>query len=197
MMTMLNDKILEGCNEEQKELMRKVCFEDDQNHTEETIFLLRRIIDIQPTVPYAFALLGSIYLDQAQLLDETYHYDKRRQKYIVARRKLYRDAIAHFEKAIALKPDSPGTILLLARACEQCSFLKRAVRYYDLYLTFKPHRAEIYYAKGMIYEYQQDYPTALALYEKALSFEPDNEMYKDRIMKLQKRNNHTTKTSKK
>ena len=49
----------------------------------------------------------------------------------------------------------------------------------------------------MIYEYQQDYPTALALYEKALSFEPDNEMYKDRIMKLQKRNNHTTKTSKK
>nr|WP_303932980.1 hypothetical protein [Treponema denticola] len=81
MMTMLNDKILEGCNEEQKELMRQVCFEDDQNHTEETIFLLRRIIDIQPTVPYAFALLGSIYLDQAQLLDATYHYDKRRRKY--------------------------------------------------------------------------------------------------------------------
>jgi len=88
---MINNKILEGCNEEQKELMRKVCFEDDQNHTEETIFLLRRIIDIQATVPYAFALLGSIYLDQAQLLDAAYHYDKRRRKYIVARRKFYRD----------------------------------------------------------------------------------------------------------
>ena len=188
-MTMINDKILEGCNEEQMQLMHQACFEDDQNHTEETVSLLRQIIGISPTVPYAFALLGSIYFDQAQLLDTTYHYDKRRRKYIVARRKFYRDAIAHFEKAIALKPDSPGTILLLARACEQCSFLERAVRYYDLYLTFKPHRAEIYYAKGMIYEYQQDYPTALALYEKALSFEPDNKTYKYRLIKLRKRNN--------
>ena len=185
-MTMINDKILEGCNEEQMQLMCQACFEDDQNHTEETISLLRQIIGISPTVPYAFALLGSIYFDQAKLLDETYHYDKR---------KLYRDAIIHFEKAIALKPNSPGTILLLARACEQCSFLKQALKYYDLYLTFKPDKADIYYDKGMIYEYQQNYQTAIALYEKALSLDPNNAMYKNRVMKLQKRNYHTTKAS--
>ena len=194
-MTMINDKILEGCNEEQMQLMRQACFEDDQNHTEETISLLRQIIGISPTVPYAFALLGSIYFDQAKLLDGTYHYDKRKRKYIAARRKLYRDAIVHFEKAIALKPNSPGTILLLARACEQCSFLKQALKYYDLYLTFKPDKADIYYDKGMIYEYQQNYQTATALYEKALSLDPNNAMYKNRVMKLQKRNYHTTEAS--
>ena len=43
MIIMINNKILEGCNEEQKELMRQVCFEDDQNHTEETILLLKKI----------------------------------------------------------------------------------------------------------------------------------------------------------
>ena len=186
-MTMINDKILEGCNEEQTQLMHQACFEDDQNHTEETVLLLKQIIDISPTVPYAFALLGSIYFDQARSLDETYQYDKRRRKYIAARRKLYRDAIVHFEKAIALKPNSPGTILLLARACEQCSFLERALKYYDLYLTFKPDRADIYYDKGMIYEYQQNYQTATALYEKALLLDPTNAMYKNRAMKLQKK----------
>ena len=47
-MTMLNNKILEGCNEEQTQLMHQACFEDDQNHTEETVLLLKQIIEHKP-----------------------------------------------------------------------------------------------------------------------------------------------------
>ena len=78
-MIKISDKRLQGCNADQQVLMHQALVEDDKNHTEKTILLLKQVIDIQPTVPYAFALLGSIYLDQAKLLDATYHYDKRKR----------------------------------------------------------------------------------------------------------------------
>ena len=194
-MIKISDKRLQGCNADQQVLMHQALVEDDKNHTEKTILLLKRVIDIQPTVPYAFALLGSIYLDQAKLLDATYHYDKRKRKYITKRIDLYKNAIYYFEKALVLKPDWPGVVLLLARACEQCSFLKKALKYYDLYLTVRPNNAEAYYAKGMIYEYKKEYQTAIDLYQKALLFDPDNESYRNRIMKLQKNKKNITKSN--
>ena len=96
------------------------------------------------------------------------------------------------EKALDLKSDWIGAVLVSARACEQLGFLNRALRYYDLYLATNPKRADIYYDVGLIYEYRKNYHTAKALYKKALLFDNEIEVYRKRLKKMEILSEHDT-----
>ncbi|MEL3912452.1 hypothetical protein [Treponema pedis] len=180
-----SDSRLLGCNHEQIELMQKAIDADENNDLSKAIILLKKVIAIRPSVPYAFGLLASIYIDEAKLLDKKFNYEEKNKCYIRRRRKLYRTAIFLLEKALDLKPDWMGAVLVSARACEQLGFLNRALRYYGLYLAANPKRADIYYDVGLIYEYRKNYHTAKVLYKKALLFDNENEVYRKRLKKME------------
>lgn len=187
-----SDSRLLGCNHEQIELMQKAIDADENNDLSKAIILLKKVIAIRPSVPYAFGLLASIYIDEAKLLDKKFNYEKENKGYIRRRRKLYRTALFLLEKALDLKSDWIGAVLVSARACEQLGFLNRALRYYDLYLATNPKRADIYYDVGLIYEYRKNYHTAKALYKKALLFDNENEVYRKRLKKMEILSEHDT-----
>jgi hypothetical protein len=82
-------------------------------------------------------------------------------------------AIAHFNRALALRPDQAETHNNLALALEHLGRLDEAVAHYNHSLNLGPNQAETHNNLGNALEHQGRLDEAMASYERALALKPD------------------------
>lgn len=129
---MTTNSIYEGCNKEQRELLDIAIKEDDLGNINKAKELYLHILEINDEVPYVHAMLGGLEFDNEN----------------------YNVALIYFEKAILLKPNSPGAIELRGECKEYLCRYKEAVQDYNLAIELKPDFAKAYFRKGMIFHYE-------------------------------------------
>jgi tetratricopeptide (TPR) repeat protein len=88
--------------------------------------------------------------------------------------KRFDEALAAYEKAIALKPDHPdawykkGLVLVMLGRHDE------ALAAYEKGIALKPDHPDVWFSKGMSLYALGRHDEALAAYEKAIEFEPDD-----------------------
>jgi tetratricopeptide (TPR) repeat protein len=84
------------------------------------------------------------------------------------------EALASYEKALALAPDCAGAWFNRGSALRDLQHHAEALASYDTALRIKPDMAEAWVGRGLILDDHLDRPDeALAAYDKALSIKPD------------------------
>ena len=131
---MNNKSIYEGCDDNQMALLDFAIKEDNLGNIEKAKELYLNILQLNEKVPYVHAMLGGIEFDNGN----------------------YELALEYFDKAIILKPDSPGAIELRGECKEHLCRFKEAVEDYDLAIKLKPSFAKAYYRKGLVFHYEGD-----------------------------------------
>lgn len=134
----------------------------DSGKYDEAILIYNEIIDREPTA-YVFAKRGFA------------KYENER----------YESAVEDFDRAIALKPDSPITLRYRAKSKEFLGALDEALRDYRASLAFR-NRAETHSDIAMILEYQGRTADAINEFGLALEIDPEDEFVKNSLDELLK-----------
>ena len=86
----------------------------------------------------------------------------------------YLTALEFFEKAIAVKADSPATFYNHGNALQQLKRLEEAVISYDQALVLKPDFTGAHINRGNVLKERKRLDEALISYDQALAFKPDS-----------------------
>jgi len=129
---MNSTSIYEGCNNQQIKLLDIAIKEDNLGNINKAKELYLEILKLNNDVPYVHAMLGGIEFDKEN----------------------YDSALIYLNKAILLKPNSPGAIELRGECKEYLCRFKEAVEDYDLAIKLRPSFAMAYYRKGLIFHYE-------------------------------------------
>ena len=84
------------------------------------------------------------------------------------------EAVARYERALALAPDHPETLDNLGIVLVDLGRLEEAVAHHERALAVRPDSAEAHYNLGSALQRQGRYAEALACYGRALSLKPDH-----------------------
>ena len=84
----------------------------------------------------------------------------------------YQEAIANYEKAIALKPNDATAHWGLCYSLNSMGKMTEAIAACDQALALKPDYAEAMWSKGSALEQQKNYDQAIELYDQALAVNP-------------------------
>jgi tetratricopeptide (TPR) repeat protein len=87
--------------------------------------------------------------------------------------KRYEEAIAHYDKALSLKPDYADGWSNKGSALHELKRHEEALAHHGKVLSLKPDYAEGWLNKGMMLQELKRYEEAIAHYDKALSLKPD------------------------
>jgi len=92
-------------------------------------------------------------------------------------------AVKYYQKAIQLKPDYPEAHYNLGYLYMNRPFmqLEDAVKEFDQAIKLKPNYAKAYNNRGLTYVYAGRFDLAEKDLEKAISLEPQNQVYKDNL----------------
>ncbi|HAA29632.1 MAG TPA: hypothetical protein DCE56_20495 [Cyanobacteria bacterium UBA8553] len=85
----------------------------------------------------------------------------------------YQDAIANYEKALALKPNQATAHWGLCYSLNSMGKMAEAIAQCDQALALNPNYAEALWSKGSALEQQKNYEQAIALYDQALKVNPN------------------------
>jgi predicted O-linked N-acetylglucosamine transferase (SPINDLY family) len=88
--------------------------------------------------------------------------------------KRYDEAIAHYDKAISLSPDSAGAWSNKGLVLSQFKRYDEAIAHYDKAISLNPDSAEAWSAKGIALYELKHYDEAIAHYDKVISLNPDS-----------------------
>lgn len=113
--------------------------------------ILIRLLQHYPLEKRAFRLLGS----------SCYYRGK------------YEEAIAYFEKALALDPNYDEIYNMLSFAYSKMGNLKKAIEANDKYISIVPDEPNPYDSRGKIYGLHGQLDSSIASYRKALEIKPD------------------------
>lgn len=116
----------------------------------EVLAMLRRVVDEDPNVIDAWFMLGNEYFKQSR----------------------WTDAIAQFQRALALKPDYDLAIINMANAYRRLGQDDAALAGYEHYVTVDPKNPYVRYQIGEIYLDRGDIARAETEFAQALSIEP-------------------------
>jgi tetratricopeptide (TPR) repeat protein len=84
------------------------------------------------------------------------------------------EAIAHFQRALAIKPDYADAHINLGSAFLQQGRLDEAVAHYQKALAIKPDEADVHDHLGNVLLQQGQTTEAMSHYQKALAIKPDD-----------------------
>ncbi|HSK10900.1 MAG TPA: sulfatase-like hydrolase/transferase [Vicinamibacterales bacterium] len=112
--------------------------------------IYRQVLDEDPTVVDAWFNLGNVAF----------------------RQKKYEDAIAHFKRTLALKPDYDLPVINMANAYRHLGQDEAALAGYEHYLTIDPKNANVRYQMGEIYLERGDAARAEQSFRQALAIDP-------------------------
>jgi tetratricopeptide (TPR) repeat protein len=93
---------------------------------------------------------------------------------IQSRRGLHVEALANYERALAIRPDHAQAIHNRGLTLYQLMNFEQALASYDKALTILPDYAEALYSRGIALKDLKRYDEALASYESALAIQPNN-----------------------
>jgi tetratricopeptide (TPR) repeat protein len=82
------------------------------------------------------------------------------------------DAVAHYERAITLKPDYAETHNNLGAALAARGGVDDAVAHYERAIAIKPDYAEAHNNLGNVFKYQGKFDNAMAHYARAIAIKP-------------------------
>jgi tetratricopeptide (TPR) repeat protein len=117
-------------------------------------------------------LLQMEILMPAKELSEATLHEQRGDSYFA--RKMYEEAIAEYQKAIAIDRYNASTLNRLGLVYHQAQQLNAADRYYREALKQNPYFVEVLNNIGTVEYARQRYDNALSQYEKALKIRPDS-----------------------
>jgi predicted O-linked N-acetylglucosamine transferase (SPINDLY family) len=83
------------------------------------------------------------------------------------------EAIAHYDKALSLKPDYAQGLSNKAVTLNELKRYDEAIAHYDKALSLKPEYAEVWSNKGLTLQELKRYDEAITHYDKALCLKPD------------------------
>jgi predicted O-linked N-acetylglucosamine transferase (SPINDLY family) len=84
------------------------------------------------------------------------------------------EALASYDKAIALKPDYATAFNNRGTALKELERLDGALSSYDKAITLKPDYPEAFYNRGIILQVMRRFEEALASYDRAIALKPDH-----------------------
>jgi tetratricopeptide (TPR) repeat protein len=96
----------------------------------------------------------------------------------------YDDAIADYDKAIALDPNVALAYTIRAVAYGIKGDLDRAIADLDKAITLNPNDATAYTIRGNAYYVKGDYDRAIADYRKALEINPSDQKARNKLKRL-------------
>ncbi len=96
----------------------------------------------------------------------------------------YDDAIAHYDKAIALDPNHAAAYTKRAVAYAIKGDLDRAISDLDKAITLNPNDATAYTIRGNAYYVKGDHDRAIADYRKALEINPSDQKARNKLKRL-------------
>lgn len=85
----------------------------------------------------------------------------------------FQDAIQAYDKAIALKPESPATWINRGNALISLQQYEAALASYNKAIALKPDKDEAWYNRGNVLTSLAQYEAALESYDKAIAIKPD------------------------
>jgi tetratricopeptide (TPR) repeat protein len=83
------------------------------------------------------------------------------------------EAVAHFERALRLKPDYAGAHFNLGKALRESGKIEEAIAHYEQALWIKPDYAEAHYNLGTVLMQSGRMPEAIEHWEQVLRIKPD------------------------
>ena len=149
---------------------------------ENAVKYYKRAIQIRPEAIYyvnlgdAFRQMDNLgeaidYYQEAVLTDAEYAPGHNSLGIVYALRREYKNAIEHFEKAIAIRPSEPVYCVNLADAYRVTGEHDKAIQYYGDALKSNPNDASTLNALGLTYSQKGEYERAIQTYLQALSIE--------------------------
>ena len=84
------------------------------------------------------------------------------------------EALASFERALAIRPSDPDTICNRGKALKNLGRFEEALASYDEALTIRPHDHEALHQRGLILKEFQRFEAALACFDGVLAIQPDD-----------------------
>ncbi|MHA7840270.1 MAG: tetratricopeptide repeat protein [Gammaproteobacteria bacterium] len=156
----------------------------EQGKHQEAIILFKNIIATKPEFAEAYINLAACYFEQQQFNEGT-HYLKAasnikpsdiniRQQYANALMKINKieDAIAQYQKIIALIPDFATVFVSLGAALQSKKAYKEAEKYYRQALTLNPQHTDALCNLGVLAKIRGEFTEAITLYQQALTINP-------------------------
>jgi tetratricopeptide (TPR) repeat protein len=92
----------------------------------------------------------------------------------------YQNAIAHFNRAIAISPQFAEAYFQRGVAYQSLNQPDHAMADFDRAITYDPGLAHAYDAQGSIYRSRGDFPRAMQAFAKAIAIQPDADAYFER-----------------
>lgn len=149
------------------------------------IDLIAEAIRINPTIPSYQTDLGAACFklglkDQALkhcklavLFDPNFAYGHYNLGHVYDRRGDAKEARAAYERALALKPDDPDTLVSVGTTHHAENDLDTALSYYERAVALAPNDSQAHYNIGVINHDKGLYRESIAHYERALALKPD------------------------
>jgi tetratricopeptide (TPR) repeat protein len=143
-----------------------------QGHFDEAIACYQKALELQPNCIEAEANLGNALHKQGKLSEwQQAHYCTLNQQLGTAKLEVkdVTTAIAYFQQAIILQPDSFQAHYYLGTALSKTDNLEEAIAKFEKVLQLNPNYGEAYLSLGRIYQTQKRLQKAAAAYRKGLS----------------------------
>lgn len=156
----LSDKMKQGLNNSQVEIVKKALSEDEAGHHDKAIELFCEIVNQKAKSLYVFGMLGVLYFYKNE----------------------YEKAIEYFQESLQLYPEQAHVIFLKAQAEEKLRMTKEAISDFKLYIELsnkhnKKNEQDMNYAfisLGEMYYDKQKYKQSIKYLTKAIDIVPDN-----------------------
>ena len=97
--------------------------------------------------------------------------------------KRYREAVAHFSRAIELQPDASTTLFFRAEAYEGIGALDSALDDYVRSAGLKP-KADVYVNIGLIHKFRSENNLASEAFRKALDLDPESAIARNLLKQI-------------
>jgi protein O-mannosyl-transferase len=169
---------------------------DDQKEYDKAIEAYQKAVDIKPDLHEAWYNMGNVYREQKE-------YDKAIALYQKAadikpdlheawynmgnayrEQKEYDKAITAFQKAVDIKPDKQEAWNNMGSMHYRQKAYDKAITAFQKAVEIKPDKHEAWYNMGITYEHKADTTNARRCYAKAHRLNPNNEIYKKAVERL-------------